>query len=117
MLIKDIADFRQTVEAEHYLPKPERLLSGNPQQSLQNHFSNSQGNFHAGVWESEPGSWKVVYTEDEYCEILIGVSRIHDQDGNVKEVKAGDRFVIPSGFTGIWEVLSTCKKVYVMFEA
>ncbi|HLD67170.1 MAG TPA: cupin domain-containing protein, partial [Pseudomonas sp.] len=28
----------------------------------------------------------------------------------------GDRFVIPAGFSGTWEVLEPCRKVYVMFE-
>ncbi|WP_414028394.1 cupin domain-containing protein, partial [Escherichia coli] len=28
-----------------------------------------------------------------------------------------DRFVIPAGFQGTWEVLEACRKVYVIFEA
>ena len=34
-----------------------------------------------------------------------------------KELAQGGRFVIPAGFIGTWEVLETCEKVYVMFEA
>ena len=44
------------------------------------------------------------------------MSVIRDQDGNAKTVRAGDRFVIPSGFSGTWEVLEACRKVYVIFE-
>jgi len=30
---------------------------------------------------------------------------------------AGDAFVIPAGFTGTWEVLDDCAKIYAIFEA
>ena len=117
MQIKDIADFSREVEPHHYLPRPERRISGEPAQTLRNHFSSAHGQFNAGFWESQPGRWQVVYTEDEYCEILSGRSLIQDQSGNVKVVQAGDRFVIPAGFSGIWEVLEPCSKVYVTFQA
>lgn len=117
MRIKDIVDFGQAIPAQDYLPKPERLISGHPVQSSQNHFSSAHGQFNAGIWESEPGRWQVVYTEDEYCEILCGRSLIYDETGNVKVVEAGDRFVIPAGFIGVWEVVHSCKKVYVTFQA
>lgn len=117
MLIKDIADFTYNTAGERYLPRPERLISGHPEQSAHNQFCSANGQFNAGIWESQPGRWQVVYSEDEYCEILSGQSLIHDQNGHVKVVQAGDRFVIPAGFTGIWEVVTTCKKVYVTFQA
>ncbi|VVO42529.1 hypothetical protein PS704_06037 [Pseudomonas fluorescens] len=41
---------------------------------------------------------------------------LRDNDGNSKTVRAGDRFVIPAGFRGTWEVLETCRKIYVAFE-
>jgi uncharacterized cupin superfamily protein len=117
MQIRDIADLSRELPAHRYLPRPERLISGHPEQSVQHHFSSTNGQFNAGVWQGEPGRWRVVYTEDEYCEILSGRSLIHDRNGHVKVVEAGDRFVIPAGFEGIWEVVDTCKKVYVTFEA
>ena len=44
------------------------------------------------------------------------MSVIRDAEGNGKTVRAGDRFVIPAGFSGTWEVLEDCRKVYVIFE-
>ena len=41
---------------------------------------------------------------------------IRDNDGNAKTLRVGDRFVIPAGFKGTWEVLEPCRKVYVAFE-
>ena len=44
-------------------------------------------------------------------------SQSGNMEGNGKTVRAGDRFVIQAGFSGTWEVLEACRKVYVIFEA
>ena len=80
------------------------------------HYNSPCGQMSAGVWEGEVGQWKVNYTEHEYCEIVQGVSVLRDADGNAKTLRAGDRFVIPAGFSGTWEVLEPCRKIYVVFE-
>ena len=117
MSIDSIIDFaNSSATPEHYRPAPEKVLKGDPAQSVTNHYSSPCNQFHAGVWEGEPGQWSIRYTEHEYCEILQGVSVIRDEQGNAKTVRAGDRFVIPAGLVGTWEVLETCRKVYVMFE-
>ena len=117
MSIDSIIDFANSSSTpEHYRPTPEKVLKGDPAQSVTNHYSSPCNQFHAGLWEGEPGQWTIRYTEHEYCEILQGVSVIRDEQGNAKTVRAGDRFVIPAGLVGTWEVLETCRKVYVMFE-
>jgi uncharacterized cupin superfamily protein len=117
MSIQQIVDFAQHISsAEQYLPAAEKILTGNPQQRLYNHYSSPCGQFSAGVWEGEVGQWTVHYSEHEYCEILQGVSVLRDQQGNAKTLCAGDRFVIPAGFSGTWEVLESCRKHYVVFE-
>ncbi|MCU1718898.1 cupin domain-containing protein [Pseudomonas sp. 5P_3.1_Bac2] len=117
MKIENIVDFAEAkTRAEHYLPAAEKILKGDPKQNVRNHYSSPCGQFSAGVWEGEPGQWNINYTEHEYCEILHGVSVIRDKDGNSKTLRAGDRFVIPAGFSGTWEVVEACRKVYVMFE-
>ena len=118
MSIDSIIDFaNSSATPEHYRPAPEKILKGDPAQSVTNHYSSPCNQFHAGVWEGEPGQWTIRYTEHEYCEILQGVSVIRDEQGNAKTVRAGDRFVIPAGLKGTWEVLEPCRKVYVIFEA
>jgi uncharacterized cupin superfamily protein len=117
MNIQQIVDFAQTSPtAEHYRPAAEKVLKGDPKQSVRNHYGSPCGQFNAGIWEGAVGQWTVSYSEHEYCEILQGVSVLRDQDGNAKTVRAGDRFVIPAGFEGTWEVLEACRKVYVIFE-
>lgn len=117
MSIRQIVDFAQAdTPTERYCPPGDKVLAGHPEQSVRNHYASPCGQFNAGVWEGAVGQWRVAYTEHEYCEILQGVAVIRDQDGNARTVRAGDRFVIPAGFTGTWEVLEPCRKVYVIFE-
>jgi hypothetical protein len=121
MNIEKIVDFATatataTTTPEHYRPAAEKVLKGDPEQSVRNHYGSPCGQFNAGIWEGAIGHWTVNYTEHEYCEILQGVSVLRDKDGNAKTLRAGDRFVIPAGFSGTWEVLEPCRKVYVMFE-
>lgn len=117
MNIQQIVDFAQGgSSAEEYRPAAEKILKGDPLQQVRNHYASPCGQFNAGVWEGEIGQWTVSYTEHEYCEILQGVSVLRDGDGNAKTVRVGDRFVIPAGFVGTWEVLEPCRKVYVIFE-
>src|SRR5690606_30193414 len=95
MTIEQIIDFATATPAsEHYLPAAEKIISGNPQQSVRSVYASPCSQFQAGTWKGEPGEWKVQYTEHEYCEILAGRSVITDQNGNRKELIQGDRFVI-----------------------
>ncbi|WP_095108695.1 cupin domain-containing protein [Pseudomonas sp. Irchel 3E20] len=117
MGIQEIVDFSQAnTPAERYRPTEEKILKGDPQQTLYNHYNSPCGQMNAGVWEGDAGQWRVNYTEHEYCEIIQGVSVLRDDDGNAKTLRAGDRFVIPAGFRGTWEVLQPCRKIYVVFE-
>jgi uncharacterized cupin superfamily protein len=95
---------------------PGKLLSGDGRQAVANAYSDAGGEFHAGTWSAEPCTWRVDYTEHEYCEILEGRIRMTHEDGTVSEVGPGDRFVVPAGWRGTWQVLERARKVYVMFE-
>jgi uncharacterized cupin superfamily protein len=112
-----IVDFA-TGPAEKSISKPpaDRLLAGNPEHTTRNYFSDSGGRFFTGVWESTPGSWRISYTENEFCHITRGRVRIADSAGQQWIFKAGDSFVIPAGFVGTWEVLESTAKLYVIYE-
>lgn len=117
MPIETIVDFAHAgTLPEEYRPSPEKVLAGDPVQRVRNHYGSPCGQFNAGIWEGAVGHWTVNYSEHEYCEILQGVSVLRDAAGQIKTLRAGDRFVIPAGFSGTWEVLEPCRKVYVMFE-
>ncbi|HDZ55609.1 MAG TPA: cupin domain-containing protein [Pseudomonas xinjiangensis] len=118
MSITHIVDFASaTTEAEHYRPDPAKVLAGDPAQNVRNHYSSPCNQFSAGEWACEPGQWAVSYSEHEYCEILEGESILRDSSGNARTLRTGDRFVIPAGFEGTWEVIERTRKVYVIFES
>jgi uncharacterized cupin superfamily protein len=102
---------------EHYYVAPEKLLAGNPRQTAWVHYSDPGGRFSAGYWRSEPGKWRIAYTEEEYCQILEGVSIITDDAGETVRLGPGDCFVVPRGFSGSWEVVTTTRKIFVIYEA
>lgn len=94
----------------------DRLIAGDPRQGVFNAYSDASGQFHSGIWEAEPATWRVDYTEHEYCEILEGRIRMQHENGDVREVGMGDRFVVPAGWRGTWQVLERARKIYVIFE-
>lgn len=60
--------------------------------------------------------WRIDYTEHEYCEIISGTAVLRDEAGGEKTLRPGDRFIIPAGFKGTWEVVEPCRKYYAVFE-
>jgi uncharacterized cupin superfamily protein len=115
--VRQIVDwYPQAVPEEATSPAPDRLLAGDPQQRIRNVYADPSGQFFAGVWQSTPGRWRVAYTEHEFCRLTRGRVRIEADDGTVRSYAAGDSFVVPAGFTGIWEVLEAAEKQYVIFE-
>jgi len=94
----------------------EKCVHGQPVQRTWHHYTSRDGTFFSGIWEAEPGCWTINYTEDEFCQILAGRSILRDEQGNQRELKAGDNFVIPAGFTGQWEVQETTRKIYVIYQ-
>lgn len=95
---------------------PAKLLSGAPEQAVENHFSTPDGRFHAGYWSSTAGKWRVSYGESEFCQLLEGEVELVDAQGRAERFVAGEAFVIPAGFAGTWESLGRVRKLYVIYE-
>jgi len=106
----------RTPEPQCYAPPAERIVSGNPAQKAYNHFSSADGRFHSGIWECEVGKWRVVFTENEFCQLLAGTIVVTGDDGSVRRFTAGDAFVSPAGFTGWWDVVEPARKYYAIYE-
>lgn len=94
----------------------ERLVAGHPQQAVGNAYSTQDDRFHCGVWEGDVGAWRVQYAEHEFCHLLSGRVRLRGDDGSDILLEAGQSFVVPAGFTGVWEVLETARKLYAIYE-
>ena len=93
-------------------PPAERLIDGAPAFRTWNRVE--RDGLYAGIWESTPGAWRVVYDEWEYCHILSGHSVLTADDGEVTVLRAGDSIVIEPGFRGTWRVVETTRKDYVI---
>jgi uncharacterized protein len=96
---------------------PDKLIDGNPNAQLDHRFSDASGQFHTGIWRSEPGTWRVQYQESEVCVLLHGEVALSSVCGTTLTFSAPDVFVIPSGFSGTWCTLKRVTKIYVIFEA
>ncbi|HYA77028.1 MAG TPA: cupin domain-containing protein [Burkholderiaceae bacterium] len=102
--------------AEPSRPPADRILWGDPQQVTWNHYSDPTGQFHTGVWQGEPGGWRVHYApqEEELCTLIEGRVRLTDAEGRAQEFSPGATFVVPGGFVGVWENLTRVRKVYAI---
>ena len=98
-------------------PPAERLIAGTPELQVSNYFTDTSQQFFAGRWSATRGKWRVRYTENELCVMTAGKVVIESTSGERMSFAAGDAFVIPSGFTGTWEVTEDCTKIYAIFEA
>ena len=112
-----IISFGNPISPQHSTPDPERILSGSPRQTVQNHYADPSEQFFAGIWSSTPGKWRVRYTEHEFCHLTSGSVVVTSEEGERWEFWAGDSFVIPAGFAGTWEVIEDCSKLYATFES
>ena len=100
------------VAPEEGRPDPARVTKGDPRFRTWN--LEERDGLYAGIWEATPGAWRVVYDEWEFCHILEGLSVLTEDGGVARTLRPGDAFVIRPGFTGIWEVVETTRKEYVI---
>ena len=67
-----------------------------------------------GVWEA--GAGKSILTDFPFTEYVLMISGrviVTEQDGTSMEFTAGDTFVIPKGWSGVWDVQERMKKQIV----
>jgi uncharacterized protein len=112
-----IIDFSSPLAADVSTPAAERLIAGDPRQTVSNYFSDATGQFFAGRWSSTRGKWRIRYSESEFCCLTKGRVVLENEAGERWEFGAGQAFVVPSGFQGTWEVIEDCTKFYAIFEA
>src|ERR1700736_527327 len=104
------------VESEESAPAADRLISRKPLTRVCNYFADSTQQFFGGRWAATPGKWRVRYTENELCVLTAGRVIIESDSGEHNTFVSGDAFVVPAGFSGTWEVLEDCSKIYGIFE-
>lgn len=110
-----IISFASPIEAEHSAPDPGKVLAGRPVLTTRNFYADGPQQFFCGIWSSTEGKWRVSYVEHEFCSLIEGRIRLVSDDGSVSEFKAGDSFVIPAGYSGTWETVAACRKLYAIY--
>lgn len=68
-----------------------------------------------GVWAGTPGEFPARrdgYTE--ICQILGGRATLHTDGADPIELREGDTIVMPTGWTGRWELHEPLRKLYVI---
>lgn len=101
------------ITPEEGAPAADRLISGDPRFTTWN-VEDAAGGLYAGIWQSTPGKWRIVYDEWEYFHILEGYSIVIEEGGAPIHLRAGDRLILRPGFKGSWEVIETTRKDYVI---
>lgn len=67
-----------------------------------------------GVWEAgESKTYLEDYPFTEYVLMISGHLVVTNDDGSENAFKAGDTFVIPKGFSGVWDIRERMKKQMV----
>jgi uncharacterized cupin superfamily protein len=112
-----IVDFGSPLQGEASTPAADRLIAGDPRQSVANYFADPSQQFFAGRWSSTPGKWRIRYSESEFCCLMSGRVVLENLAGDRWEFGPGAAFVVPAGFEGSWEVIEDCTKFYAIFEA
>lgn len=103
---------REGIAAEVTKPDPEKVVDGDPVHRTWN--VEDAGGLYCGVWQSTPGAWRVDYAEWEYVHILAGHSVLTGDDGSEITLRAGDAWIIRPGFRGVWRVIESTLKEYVI---
>jgi len=81
----------------------EKIIHRSPDETIQ-----------IGVWEADISKVRLVdFPVTEYVVMLAGKLVVVNEDGSSNEFKAGDTFVIPRGFTGIWDIRERMKKQHI----
>lgn len=99
---------------ERGAPAPDRIVAGTPTTETWSTYESADGRTYIGLWRATPGTWRVSYTEWEYCEILEGITVVSDAAGRQRTFQAGDKFVLEPGFEGLWQVVETTTKRYII---
>jgi uncharacterized cupin superfamily protein len=78
----------------------------------------ANGATETGLFEMSAGAIAIKQTADETDHVLKGVLLIHDDvSGKTQTFHAGDNFVMPKGFSGVWETSDHVTTLYVLTPA
>jgi uncharacterized cupin superfamily protein len=69
-----------------------------------------------GFWEGQPGAVRLdPWPYDELAVMLTGRVALVDDSGARREFAAGQAFLVPQEFSGVWETIEPSTKIFVAF--
>lgn len=78
-------------------------------------FVDMAGQFTAGVWACDAGTLEIRnLAVNEACYLIEGTVVITDEHGQSETFHAGEGFVLPRGFSGIWHMPVAIRKYNAM---
>ena len=100
-------------EQEQWMP-PEDVLEGTHRPRGEVVYVGEQ--IIVEIYEDEPGVYRFSepFVYDEYVDILSGKLIMTGSDGVAHEYVAGDKLVVPKGWSGIWEMVGNYREVIVI---
>ncbi|QLG87372.1 DUF861 domain-containing protein [Chitinibacter bivalviorum] len=113
-----ITHFSREVEVSFDRPRPDRLVSGNPNRTTWTHYTSNDQMLSCGIWACKVGSWNIRFASDkeEFFCVISGKVRLVDEQEQGVIVSAGEAAVIPAGFVGRFEVLEAVRKYFVVLD-
>lgn len=79
-------------------------------------FVSPDGKYTANVWACDSGTLRIDdLSTDEACFLIEGSVEIIDDAGNREIYRAGDAFLLPKGFSGIWHMPEPVVKYNTMY--
>ena len=99
-------------------PALSRAIGTPPLRLTAERYRAEDGALSIGEWACEPGAWRIAFHagRHEFFQVLSGRLRLIDDAGHARDFGPGDACVIPAGFKGVFEVLETVTKRYVMVD-
>lgn len=101
-----------STEVDSVDPWPKSISAEQKRHGMKELF---KGEFSINLYESEPAT--LIFKDfpfDEIVHILSGTAILTDITGNSKTFNVGDSFIVPKGFTGLWELKGEYREMFIM---
>jgi uncharacterized protein len=105
-----------TRELGQPIPVPQPVGEPVPAVRTQVVASSTNSRTRNGVWECSPGKFRRVVTQAEFCHFLEGECTFTPDKGESIEIRPGDLLFFPPNSMGVWDIRSTTRKVFVVFD-
>lgn len=92
-------------------------LTAGLQEAEREDYVDQVNGIEVGCWEGTPGEFPARRDGySELCQILTGHAILHTDGGAPVELRVGDTIIMPTGWTGRWELLEPTRKLYVIIH-